>query len=42
MTQPGWDMRIVGPDDEVSLYLQLKATDSFSYIKRALQRYPDI
>ena len=42
MTQPGWDMRIVGQDNEVSSYLQLKATDSLSYIKEALRRYPDI
>jgi len=35
-------MCIVGQDNEVSSYLQLKATDSLSYIKEALRRYPDI
>ena len=42
MNQPGWDMRIVGPDGATADYLQLKATDSAGYIKEALHRYPDI
>ena len=42
LTQPGWDMRIVGPDGATADYLQLKATDSAGYIKEALHRYPDI
>lgn len=42
LNQPGWDMRIVGPDGATAHYLQLKATDSAGYIKEALHRYPDI
>ncbi len=42
LNQPGWDMRIIGPDGATADYLQLKATDSAGYIKEALQRYPDI
>jgi hypothetical protein len=42
LNQPGWDMRIVGPDGVTADYLQLKATDSAGYIKEALNRYPDI
>jgi len=42
LNQPGWDMRIVGPDGATADYLQLKATDSAGYIKEALHRYPDI
>jgi hypothetical protein len=42
LNQPGWDMRIVGPDGVTSEYLQLKATDSVGYIQEALNRYPDI
>lgn len=42
LNQPGWDMRIVGPDGVTADYLQLKATDSAGYIQEALHRYPDI
>lgn len=42
LTQPGWDMRIVGPDGATAGYLQLKATNSIGYIKEALHRYPDM
>lgn len=42
MTQPGWDLRIVGEHGATVDYLQLKATDSVGYIKSALERYPDI
>jgi len=42
MTQPGWDLQILDPDNHVASYLQLKATDDASYIKEALDRYPDI
>lgn len=42
MTQPGWDLAIVGPDRRVAEYLQLKATDSIGYVHHALKRYPDI
>jgi len=42
LTQPGWDLSIV--DDSVNLadHLQLKATESLSYISEALHKYPDI
>lgn len=42
MTQPGWDVRIVDADGSVSEYLQMKATASGTYIRQALDRYPDI
>lgn len=42
MTQPGWDVRILDEHGAVVQYLQLKATDSVSYIRSALERYPDI
>jgi hypothetical protein len=42
MTQPGWDLRIVDEHGDVVEYLQLKATDSVSYIRSALERYSDI
>ena len=42
MTQPGWDLRIVDEHGDAVEYLQLKATDSVSYIHSALERYPDI
>lgn len=42
LNQPGWDMRIVGPDGATADYLQLKATNSVGYIQEALHRYPDI
>jgi hypothetical protein len=42
-TQAGWDVQIVNEDDgSVIEELQLKATDSMSYIKSALTEYPDI
>jgi len=42
MNQPGWDLKILGPQGQVDEYLQLKATDSTSYIRDALEKYPDI
>lgn len=42
LNQPGWDMRIMGPDSTTADYLQLKATDSAGYIGEALHRYPDV
>lgn len=42
MNQPGWDIVIEDPDGNVSDYLQLKATESLSYITEALSKYPDI
>ena len=42
-TQAGWDVQIVNEDDgSVIEELQLKATDSMSYIKSALTKYPEI
>jgi len=40
--QPGWDIAIIGPNQEVSQLLQAKATDSIYYVKNALERYPSI
>jgi hypothetical protein len=40
--EPGWDIAIHGPNQEVSQLLQAKATDSISYVKGALERYPSI
>lgn len=42
MNQPGWDLRIVDDHGHVQDYLQLKVTNSASYIHEALTRYPDI
>lgn len=42
MTQPGWDVQILDPNLRVADYLQLKATDNASYIKEALDRYPEV
>lgn len=41
-TQPGWDLRIIDQDGETADLIQLKATESFSYVREALDRYPDI
>jgi hypothetical protein len=41
-TQPGWDLQILNADGSVAQELQLKATQSLSYVKAALERYPDI
>ncbi|MCH8103444.1 MAG: hypothetical protein IIB28_09875, partial [Chloroflexi bacterium] len=42
-TQAGWDLQIVSTDDgSIIEELQLKATESMSYVKSALTRYPDI
>ena len=40
--QPGWDIAVEGPDGEVAEVLQAKATDSVSYVKEALETYPEI
>jgi len=40
--QPGWDIEIHDSHDHISSYLQMKASDSTSYIREALERYPDI
>lgn len=40
--QPGWDIQIVGNDNEVVQFLQAKATNSVSYVEQALEKYPQI
>lgn len=40
--QPGWDLEIVDQNGESVEQIQLKATKSMSYVKDALERYPDI
>lgn len=40
--QPGWDLQIVDRFGERADVLQLKATESMSYVKEHLERYPDI
>lgn len=40
--QSGWDLQIINADGSVAEELQLKATESLSYVKQALERYPDI
>lgn len=42
LNQPGWDLAFVSPSGAPVEYLQLKATDSFGYVREALERYPDI
>jgi len=42
MNQPGWDIKILDAQGNVSDYLQLKATNSIGYIRDTLERYPDI
>lgn len=41
-TQPGWDIRVLDENGQVSDLLQAKATESAQYVQEALQRYPDI
>lgn len=40
--QPGWDLQIVNDSGDAVSEIQLKATDSLFYVKKALERYPDI
>ncbi len=40
--QPGWDIRVLDENGQVSELLQAKATESAQYVQEALQRYPDI
>jgi len=40
--QPGWDLEILGRTGRSLEQIQLKATESMSYVKEALERYPDI
>lgn len=41
-TQPGWDIAIEGENGTITSLLQVKATDSVSYVKEALDKYPNI
>ncbi len=40
--QPGWDLQILNADGTVAQELQIKATESLSYVKEALERFPHI
>lgn len=40
--QPGWDIEIKGPDQEVINQIQLKASSSVEYVKSHFDKYPDI
>lgn len=42
ITQPGWDLQILNEDGSIADALQIKATNSLSYIQKALEKYPDI
>lgn len=42
INQPGWDLMIVSESGVPVSEIQLKATDSVSYVKNALERYPDV
>ena len=42
VNQPGWDLQIFNDDGSVAELLQLKATNSLSYINSAFEKYPDI
>jgi len=42
INQPGWDLQILNSDGTIANELQLKATDSLSYVNQAFERYPDI
>lgn len=42
LTQPGWDLVIVNQSGDIAEHLQLKATESLSYIAKALNKYPEI
>ena len=40
--QPGWDIQITGPDQEIINQIQLKASSSIEYVKAHFEKYPDI
>lgn len=42
INQPGWDIAVLDKSNHVVDQIQLKATESSSYIAEALHRYPDI
>ncbi len=41
-TQAGWDIQVTDASGGISEVLQAKATESASYVREALERYPDI
>ena len=41
-TQQGWDLKIVDHQGEIVEQIQLKATESLSYVRQALEKYPDV
>ena len=41
-TQSGWDLRIENEDGSTDELLQVRATESMSYVKKALVEHPDI
>lgn len=41
-TQKGWDVVVLDDSGSAVEYLQLKATNDISYVKNALETYPDI
>ena len=42
LTQPGWDLAITDRSGAIVEQVQLKATEDWSYVKQALEKYPDI
>ena len=42
INQPGWDLQILNEDGSAAELLQLKATNSLSYINSAFEKYPEI
>ncbi len=41
-TQPGWDLQILNDDGTIANLAQMKATESISYVREAIERYPDV
>lgn len=42
INQPGWDLQILNSDGTIATEIQLKATESLSYVNQAFEKYPDI
>lgn len=42
INQPGWDLQILNSDGTIANEIQLKATESLSYVNQAFEKYPDI
>lgn len=41
-TNPGWDIKVEGPDGQISQLIQAKATESTHYVHQALSQNPHI